>query len=348
MRWNICEFLFGTRTRLLSGSRIEEMSVIPFPSLTDARRCENVKSRKNPDVQCPYSAVNGDFCSRHSKHPHRFVNNIPTIERRYTRKNIISITKIQKAWRMRSPFLRILQQGLGYFNRALSCNDTELYSLEPIESIPKLYYFSMLDSAGRIWSFDIRSLGQILSIGNLKQNPYNREPLSVKTLQRIHSRIGWLRKRKYSILHPIGVELTPEQHWSQKVLDLCMKIESFGYHISCDWFNTMDIEDHQSFYKMLYELWTFRLGLTAEDRDRIAPGHNSRSKPLFRINPANFRDHMNHSKHWWEKLNAYLIEFFLTNGIDKEYHKLGAMYCVMAFVEVNEEAAESFPWLVAN
>ena len=66
--------------------------------------------------------------------------------------------------------------GPGIVCLSKSCNKQELYSFDPVEQIPKLFFFSYIDSKRNLWTFDIRSLGQLLSMGELKQNPYTREP----------------------------------------------------------------------------------------------------------------------------------------------------------------------------
>ena len=306
------------------------------------RKCANIKSRKVPDLQCKMNATNGDYCTRHWKHPHKFVPKTDSIYITIaTRKQLAAIQLIQRAWRGRSPFLFIRGQGLGVYQKNKSVNDTELYTLEPVQAIPKLYYFSFIDSAKKLWSFDIRSLGQIISFGDTKKNPYTREPFSAGVLTRIRNRLTWLRRRKYSVLYPTDLELTADQLWSQKVLDIFMKIESFGYYVSCEWFTNMGIEDHKKFYKTIYELWMYRLGLTADDRQRIAPG----AKPLFKHTPDELASQRAHTKQWWDKLNLALIESLLTRSADKENQKLGATYCVMGLADVSAAAAESFPWL---
>jgi hypothetical protein len=70
----------------------------------------------------------------------------------------------------------------------------------------------------------------------------------------------------------------------------------------------------------------------------------SEKKKLFRYNPDLFSGQRTHTKHWWEKLNLSLAEAFLTRSPDKENLKLGAMYCVMGLVAINEKAADVFPW----
>jgi len=313
------------------------------------RKCANIKSRKSPDIQCNINATNGDFCSRHSKHPCRFsLKKVAPGPERATRKELEAITKIQRFWKKKSPLLSIRNQGIGIFQRANSVNETELYSFDPVASIPNLYYFSFTDDKKNLWSFDIRTLGQVLSNGDLKLNPYTRNPLVPSILGKIRSRLTWLRRRKYTVFYPAGTDLTQEQIWSQRILDLFMKIESFGYYVSCEWFTAMTIPDHIKFYKTLYELWNYRLGLTAFDRERIVPGHVNGPKTLFRYVPESFVGNRAHKKLWWERLNLALIESFLTRSVDKEQQKLGAMYCVMGLVAVNSAAAESFPWIAES
>ena len=306
------------------------------------RKCANIKSRKIPDLQCNLNATNGDYCSRHWKHPHKFVAKTDSVYiTTATRKQLTAIQQIQRAWRLHSSRLFIRGQGPGVFQKNKSVNETELYSLEPVQSIPNLYYFSFVDSNKKLWSFDIRTLGQIISFGDTKQNPYTRDTFSTRVLTRIRNRLTWLRRRKYSVLYPANLELTAEQLWFQKVLDIFMKIESFGYYVSCEWFTNLTVKDHKKFYETVYELWMHRLGLTAEDRLRIAPGG------LFKHTPTELASQRIHTKQWWDKLNLALIEGFLTRSTDKENQKLGATYCVMGLAAVSPAAAESFPWLTA-
>ena len=126
-----------------------------------------------------------------------------------------------------------------------------------------------------------------------------------------------------------------------------MKIESFGYYVSCEWFTEMTVEDHKQFYKTLYTIWFHKLGLSHKSRETIVPNYASQQKKLFKYTPASLDGlQREHTKHWWEKLNLSLIEAFITRSPDKENNKLGATYCVMGLVEINEKAAEVFPWLV--
>ena len=321
---------------------MNELAASKAPELL-IRACANIKSRKSPDIQCKSSATHGDFCSRHWKHPTRFTTGHANVAG-CTRRHHAAAKRIQTFWRNRVPYLMYAYHGPGFSYREKSCNETELYSFDPVKDIPKLFYFSYIDARMNLWSFDIRTLGQILSMGELKQNPYTREMLTPYFISRVIRRLTWLRTRKYSVLYPTGVDLTAEQIWRQRVLDLCMKIESFGYYVSCDWYTEMSVDDHKKFYARLYDLWTAGLGLTNEQRESIVPGYKSTDRPLFRYSPEALVSQRARTKSWWDKHNLAVIEALLTRSPIRESNKLGAMYCVIGFVAVNEKAADVFPW----
>lgn len=291
------------------------------------RKCINIKSKKTPDIQCKSNAVHTDYCSKHWKHPCRFVSG--QIDIPNTRRAEKAVILIQRLWRKRSPFLKLFHQGPCISMRSLSNNSTELYSLESVESIHPLYFFSLVDNH-KLWVFDIRSLAQMILLGTLKENPYTREKLSQQIIQKIIGRISWLRSRGYIILYT--GELTVEQAWRQKILDACMHLESFGFHVSYEWLD-MTLEQHINFYGTIYNLWNFRLGLTAAQQEAIIG-----STKLFASKKKA-------SKIWWEKVNLQIIKTLTTSSPDKELRRLGATYCMMGIVQVNREAAETFPWI---
>jgi hypothetical protein len=305
------------------------------------RVCLNVKSRANPDIQCHLPATHGDYCSRHHKNPKHFSKPPRQEQRVYTRKDRGAAEKIQKFWRYRLPIYRFLQQGPAANDRTLATNDTELYSLDPISMIPKHYLITFSDQSKSIWAFDIRTIVQTMGNGFPSQNPYNRNEFVEKAKEKIHKRIAWLRKRLYPVIHMNTDVLSPEQCWNHKVLDIFLKIEALGYYASCDWYHKLSLTQHLSFYRTLFQLWEFRLGLTRAEKDRVVPGHET----LFRFHPD---DAPVKSDNWWQKNTLTLIEAFVTRSSEKEHQKMGAMYALMGLARISRRAAEALPWLVDN
>lgn len=318
---------------------VEEMDLLPQ---AQTRRCQNIKSRKNPDVQCPFSAIHGDYCARHYKNPNAWVPRAPAAIASVNASAAAS--RLQRAWRRAAPLLSWKQQGPAANDLSVATNDKELYSFEPVSKIPRPYLFSFADERKNIWIFDIRTLVHYMGAGTPSQNPYTREQLSEKVMARLHARIAWLRSRKYQIVHVNTDVLTPEQLWNQKILDSFLKIEALGYYVNSDWFRAMRLYDHQAFYQKMFNLWEWRLGLSNADKERVVPGHMAAgARRLFKFTPDVNQDR---DRGWWERNNLSLIESFIGRAADKEQQKLGAMYILMGLVQVSRPAAAALPWVV--
>jgi hypothetical protein len=309
------------------------------------RKCENIKSRRQKNAPCQAPATHGDFCSRHFKNPIRFQSQKPSIflNKVLTRSESTAVLKIQKFWRRSAAYHRFRNQGPAVNHRSLSQNTTEVYTFDPLDTVPLVFFFSFADESKAIWSFDIRSLSHLLTEGSETQNPYTRQTIHPVTLAKIHKRILWLRKRKYPILHQTGEDLTQEQIWNQKVLDIFFKMDALGYRASCRWFDNMVRDDHELFYTRLYRLWNHQLGLTNLEKEALLPGGTR----IFKQTPEKVIV-ANHDLKWWRRCNLNLIFQFITKGTTKSQQGLGALYVLMAIVQVVPEAAEAYPWILES
>lgn len=342
MRLDICTKFYFYVTWLFSPPlRVEEMA----ETALEFRKCANVRSKTHPDSPCKSIAIHGDFCARHWKRPHRYVALTELRNTSVTRSYIQAVKRIQAWWRLAFPSSLYRHQGPAIHLQSLSQNSTEVYSMEAIEKIPKLFFFSYADEKKTIWSFDIRSLSHSLAQGKALENPYTREPFAQRTLQRVRERIAYLRKRKYPVLYLQGDNLSQEQEWNQRVLDIFMKLEALGYSAACSWFNSMDLDDHKNFYKILHELWFWRLGLSPAEKELIVPGHLKSATKLFRWQPEVVTQAA-HNLRWWQKHNLWLIQTFIEKSPDKSKNALAAVYMMMGLVYVSEDAAEAYPWIV--
>lgn len=309
------------------------------------RKCQNIKSRRYRSAPCSSAATHGDFCSRHYKNPIRFESQKPSVSlnRILTRSEHQAVLQIQRFWKKWAARQRYSRQGPASNDRTLSQNSTEVYTLESLETIPLVFFFSFADCNRSIWSFDIRSLSHLLKEGSEPQNPYTRQILSPSIIEKVHSRLVWLRKRKYPTLHETGENLTPEQIWNQKVLDVFFKMDALGYRASCRWFDDMVKEEHALFYSKLYRLWTYQLGLTPQEKEDILPGCTK----IFKQTPERAVT-ANHDLKWWRRTNLNMILEFISRGTSKSQQGLGALYVIMGIVQVIPEAAEAYPWIVES
>jgi hypothetical protein len=341
---NLCNKFIFFALSIFSGQDSIETPMEGADS-SGVRICANTKSKRHPDKQCEQSASHGDFCFRHWKRPHRYVPLLESQPKRLTRQTTREALRLASWWKQVIPLRKFRTQGPAIHDRSLSNNDTEVYSMDSVKDISSLYFFSFSDSNKHIWSFDIRSLSHLMAVGRPLNNPYTRETLNQETTQKIRDRINWLRTRKYPLLYIQGEGLTPEQHWNQRVLDVFMKMESLGYLSGSSWFEQLSLRDNKFFYRALFELWTYRLGLSPQEKEGIVPRHSKSDGKLFKQTPEMLLTR-NHDLHWWKKTNLNTMNTLLTRSTDKTKQALGALYILMGLVQVSDDAADAYPWIL--
>ncbi len=309
------------------------------------KSCASIKSRKHKNIQCPFQATHGDFCSRHYKNPTRFQKKEAECSHVHTRSEHSSARRIQIFWRAEFQRYKKRLFGPAYFYRALSSNQTEISSLEPLEKIPQLYFFSYLDSKGICWSFDLRSLNHLLLEDTALKNPYTRELFEPKIRNRLTECNAFLQRRGIPCFYNLQENLNQKQMWNQRVLEFFLKLDSLGYRGSTQWFDTMTLLQQERLYRRLYTLWNYRLGLTPQEKETIIPGHQSNAKKLFKWSPDTV-ENQNHDLHWWKKNNLDLLGKFVSSTSDKTKQGLGALYVLMGFASIVREVGDAYPWIL--
>jgi hypothetical protein len=307
------------------------------------RQCANIKSKKLPDVRCPAPAAQGEFCARHSKNPHRFQEK-NTLERSYNQPENSAAARIQSWWTGRRAAIRILRQGPLVHFPELAENTTDMFTLDPVRDIPLLYRWSYIDDKNHGWIFDIRSLSMSAAHSEQRMNPYTREPIGSKAEAHFHKRCSWLRSKKYCLVHSTETEMTPEQLWNQKVLDVSQKYDMLGYHMCLHWFEELPVISLALMYIELWELWFFRLNLSRQVKEQVVPRWSSENNPLFKVRPSETRGR--HDIQWWRKIVLELLDRFVSSATLKDHKTLGALYGMTGFALVSHQVRQHYPWLV--
>ena len=312
-----------------------------MPSVVKAQ-CANVKSRKFPQVRCPYPATKDEFCCRHWKKPRRFVVAKPN--QLVTRSMDIAIKRIQKWWRCHQGSKLRKQRSLLFFARDLCKNDRELATFEPLSSVPRDYFIVLQDKGtDRYWGFDIRSLvNQYEHYGKL-ENPYTKELVSQEGLEQFHLRVALLRRLKKPLHFEEISGLSAEQSWNLRVLDVCLRLDMLGYRIATQWFSDLNVSDHQRLYTNLYSLWNMNPDLPYDLKDRIVPKHNEPLSRLFKMPPhkMSFKTELNSLR----RMNLNLIERIISSADAQSDRVIGAMYSVIGISTVSKECRRAYPWL---
>lgn len=305
--------------------------------------CKNIRSRRIPDQRCPNPAIIGEYCGIHNKHPRPFINKsiIPSeIINLPINSNIYS-KKIKRWLLIRSREKKRRRQGPSFIVPEISNNTTDFYSMEDIISIKKSMLFSFIDEDNKVYSFDVRSLSALLEKKTEKQflNPYTRQFISDKNIQKAIQYIRWCRKKGIDTRwEPIQPD-TPDQIFQLKVTDLFQKIDELNYYTDTTWFIGLNINHLRRFYVELYDIWYHRAGLSNEQRNLIIP---TPARP-FRYSIKEIIGLKNLSI--LQKINLDLMRMFISAASDISDRSLGAMYILTALTLVNSDCAASYPWL---
>jgi hypothetical protein len=305
------------------------------------RKCSNIKSKKQPDQRCTSEAIHGEFCNRHQKKPTRWPlrkeNNII-----YNARINSILTTIQKSYKLRNGLRRFLKQGPATSDISLAENSTEIYSLEPLNTIPILYRFSFEDLKHHIFLFDIRSLYQLIeSCGYTLTNPYTREPIHKNVVDKLISRITYLRKKKFCLIISQEIELSSTQLLHQRIVDVCLKFDFLGFYTSPEWFENLTLKDLKSIYINIYSMFITYPVADIATLKSVYPGTK---EELFQLRISGINNRKD--KMYLEYALLDLFEKLITTAPQKENRCLGATYVLKAWATSYTTIYINYPWLI--
>jgi len=199
----------------------------------------------------------------------------------------------------------------------------------------------VIKDSKRFWGFDIRTLLlQYESCGHL-ENPYTKEASDSQTVERFRRHVALLRQSKKSVKYDEVADLTANQSWNLRSLDVCLRLDMLGYRVATQWFTDLDIVAQRALYTRLFELWTELLNLTPTQRERIVPEHLTNK--LFKVQPHILV--MKSTMDSMRRTNLNVIERLISSAHAESDRTLGAMYTVIALSDVSAACRNAYPWL---
>jgi hypothetical protein len=240
---------------------------------------------------------------------------------------------------------KILRQGPATFDLSLATNANDFFTYTPIEEIEKIHLFSFLDNNDKqIYVCDVRSIHSLIHYakieGNKPQNPYTRHIIHFDIVKKVYKHIEYCMKHSYSYEYEPLRPPTPGQAFRMKVVDIFNTINELSYYSSPEWFLTLDLNRQKRFYRELYELWNFRAGLTAVQKNTIVPGYSSK---VFK-HTIHYVNNMTSMEDVC-KFNLHQIKCLISSAASEGDRSTGAMYVLTALTVVNTQAREGYPWL---
>jgi len=233
-------------------------------------------------------------------------------------------------------------------NVSLCTNQTDFYTMEPLEEIHPLQLFTYKDEDGFIYGFDIRSFYHLVAQTEDKTkvtNPYNRNVIPWNILNSGRRLI----QLSYTINQPVmlkleedGEQIDQKKAVELETLRLFQIINSLGNYSDMKWFMNLNQTQLVKFLRELIDIWNYRAQITEETKVAICPpfgypfSHISRLsyQQLANLEIDTLRNHM-----------LIIIDKLITSGIDNGSKSLGAFYVLGALTLVSLDAAETLPWL---
>lgn len=125
-----------------------------------------------------------------------------------------------------------------------------------------------------------------------------------------------------------------------RIQGLFMEIDLLGNYTNMSWFTSLGRREYIRLYRIMYEIWNYRGGLTGETKHKICIV----ADPFHEISRRNL-DFYQISMEMMQEICVKVMEYLVYCGIDDEYRKIGALHVLSALTVVSTPARMSMPWL---
>jgi len=217
-------------------------------------------------------------------------------------------------------------------------NDTDILTFTDKYDIDRVYLYIFNDSVTKKkYAFDIRTLMRILSTAH-QTCPYTFRAYTEdekKTIIQYCSKL-MVEGVKFEIEKP---KLSAEEEIEMKMKDVFYKINMLDNYTSHTWFKNLGHDQLIDLYTKIEDIWNYRSNMTFDSKKKIV-----KDGIVFSISSNVIRSYTSKAK----LQNILLGEFnrMITEGIDINEKKLGAILILTGMVEVSYEAAEALPHLI--
>jgi len=299
------------------------------------------------------------------------------IERIHTHfTNTVYAVSIQKLFRGFMVRLLFRLKGEAFKNKKLCVNESDFYTLDPLENISYDEFYSYKDEKNFIYGFNISSLITLFKQKGKIINPYNREKVDFKIMNdiftlykltniifpyifnekkeeqsiqntnsqprenRIISNVSNPGQSNQNIELHNRMQRIREKPLNIRIQELFMEIDLLGNYTDSNWFTNLEKREYIRFYRYLFDIWHYRGQLTHETKRRICRLHD----PFINTSLSS----LNLPTSTTEDCRAvclYIMENMIYTGIDIEYQKIGTLHVLSVLTIVSLDARRNIPWL---
>jgi len=249
------------------------------------------------------------------------------VKERYYQTNIDAIILVQSM--IRKWFV---------YRKKICCNDTDILTFNSKYEIPNVYFYSFHDTVtNKYFGYDIRTLIQIIH-SEYPSCPYTFRSFTDNEKMQI-------TKKQYILINngiKIDIEkenFSKEKEVKMRIIDVFHQIDMLDNYTNYRWFKELNIKQLIDLYTRMEDIWNYRIGMDIDSKRRIV-----QNGILFNM-PSHF---IQYQKDIIKVQHILLDEFtrMITEGINREEKKLGALLILTGLVEVSHDCADALPHLV--
>ena len=237
--------------------------------------------------------------------------------------NIIKIQSIFRSWLI--------------YRKKLCINDSDILSFIDKYEIPNKYFYSFYDKvSGKKYAYDIRTILEIIN-SEYKNCPYTFREFTNDEINKI------IAHKNKLLLNNINIniqkfELSKEEQIDMKIKDTFHKINMLDNYTNYEWFKNLNTHDLYTLYIKTEDIWNYRSNMSIESKSKIVKygiAFNIHSTLLKTYNKIKLQ-------------NIILDEYnrLISEGINRDEKKLGAILILTGLVEVSFDAANALPHLI--
>lgn len=256
------------------------------------------------------------------------------------------LKKVQRQIRYWINNSKMKVQGPAINNPKICNNETDFYSFDKLEDIPKKYFFSFKCKDNFIYGFHIESLIYLINDGGLSsttRNPYNRNIINKLSIEKATNLWNDLKKNKDNKEVSSYIKIEESSDIRIRVRSKCLstfqKIDFYGYHTDINWVLNLSLNRLRYLYRSIANYWNYKAHLTQQLKIRIYPdGTLFTDREFLQIN---------------RQINKYVIMEEIINKIDKivssanndDDKNTGCILVLMSISDIVRECSTANAWL---
>jgi DNA-binding Lrp family transcriptional regulator len=146
---------------------------------------------------------------------------------------------------------------------------------------------------------------------------------------------------KYGIIINENILLDDEQELEMKIKDLFYNINMLDNYTDHEWFLSLNTLELINLYIKAEDIWNYRAMLSQEAKEKIIGNEIIFEIPIHIIKYSK-------SKTFMRTVLLKIFNAMISNGIDINEKKLGAILVLSALVEINPNAFDAMPHLAQH